>query len=704
MPDPDSAPELLEQIGGLVHDWEVPFDEADEESWSDKERSCLGAHDDARALIMLVLKFATHQGAVDLTPDSYPAVPDDTDNASRDDFVLAVSEWLQAPCPMPKLYRTAEGEMTSRWEALAKMIQPARVISETIFDGHGYDSLATLETALVRTHLKQVDKHQDDLIAAAAAAAHSSALADAHVAALAVAAAAVPGAGAGAGVAAGGSGYSRQAVQGYVVSETMRMRIAASYMWILVLAAVESKDPSDFSKIFIEPSADTHPLDNIEFTAIIGFLCMLISFCSQGVTSKSSTPDEKTFYAGIAGIQSVLPKILFHSLQQVSASASGTGRIVSFPADIEDFSVSFLALKLMSKSNSIMESLWRLSPHQDDFLAQLSLAEMTTKHMIDTVCSLLDALSLLFPVFAGSGASTEFRTMLESFLELSIDAVAYPGGLQALYTSVYRRVILEWADQARSCMLTNPKLAAPKATTPFVTLAVRLTQAALRLNPISAAAVTCWLASWDNVRQARAFGMPGSSSATGEQCYCFIFPDCNMAVSARQIQTLQRDVALLKAARQTPARDQRASSGRAEKRGRERTPSGKGKGGAATGAGAGGRGGTSPAKKTRAPAAPSPAKSRSMNFSNLIKIWGAWLERKGYSQCCLFVFCLGKCTPHRGECSMCKRAVSDPPGANGAAPSSFGPTFFKVAVHRECAARCQHDGGFLLAKLPAHYT
>ena len=703
MPDPLNAGQFLADIPNLVKDFRVEYNNDDPDSWALHERSPVGLAPAARALFLCILAFATSQGATELAPDTFPAVPADTGNEHRDAFIIIVINWLQADCPMPAAYRTAEGEITTRWEALMNLIRPTVSLCETILAGQGFGTQALLEHALVTAHLAFVEQQQKAQIKAAADAAAAAATAIAHTAAVA-AAAVGPGAG-GAPVAAGGAGYSQQVVEGHVVSEAIRIRLVGSYIWVLVQAAAESKEPGDFQRIFVEPDITVNPADHAEYTATIGHLCMLISFCSKGVTSKSSSVDERDFYGSIAALQSVLPRLVFHVLETASAAASGTGRNVSYPADIEEFVKPFLNLKLAGKTTPLIDNLYHLSPHQDDYLMKMPLRSMSTKHFVDTVCTLLLALSFLFPVFAGVGADQEFRRDIESFVEISIGGVAFPGGLMALFKNVYKRVILEWADAALSCMLTNPKNAASGSATPFVTLAVRLTQAALRLNPISSAAVAMWTEQWANVNQARAFGMPGSSTATGEEAFVYIFPQCFQAVAAKQISALQRDVAALKITDQNKGgRAQQSGSNRAEKRVRDRSPSGKGKGGGAAGAARPARG--SPNKKAKAPAQQSPPKgARPMSFGALTKAWASWLERKQFTYECMFVHCLGSCTPFKSsaECGMCKKAASSAPGAQGKAPAAFGPTFFAVPAHRACTHTVQHAGGTLHDKFPAHY-
>jgi hypothetical protein len=116
---------------------------------------------------------------------------------------------------------------------------------------------------------------------------------------------------------------------------------------------------------------------------------------------------------------------------------------VPYPSDIEDFVKPFLSLKLAGKTLPLIDNLYHFSPHRDDYLLKMPLRTISTKHFIDTVCTLLHALSFLFPVFAGVGADQEFRRDIESFVEISIGRVAFPGGLMALFKNVYKRVILE---------------------------------------------------------------------------------------------------------------------------------------------------------------------------------------------------------------------------------------------------------------------
>jgi hypothetical protein len=94
-----------------------------------------------------------------------------------------------------------------------------------------------------------------------------------------------------------------------------------------------------------------------------------------------------------------------------------------------------------------------------------------------------------------------------------------------------------------------------------------------------------------------------------------------------------------------------------------------------------------------------------MSFGALTKAWASWLERKQFTYECMFVHCLGSCTPFKSsaECGMCKKAASSAPGAHGKAPDAFGPTFFAVQAHRACSQTVQHAGGTLHDKLPAHY-
>jgi hypothetical protein len=198
--------------------------------------------------------------------------------------------------------------------------------------------------------------------------------------------------------------------------------------------------------------------------------------------------------------------------------------------------------------------------------------------------------------------------------------------------------------------------------------------------------------------------MPRSSTATGEEAFIYIFPQCFQAVAAKQITALQRDVPTLKLDQLKSGRDQRGRSNRTEKRARERTPSGKGKGGGAAGGAQPPQG--SPNKKAKSSAQPSLAKgARPMSFGALTKAWASWLERKQYNYECLFMHCLGTCTPFKtaAACGMCKKAASSAPGAHGKAPAKFGPAFFAVPAHKACSQNVQHDGGTLHEKFPPDY-
>ena len=112
------------------------------------------------------------------------------------------------------------------------------------------------------------------------------------------------------------------------------------------------------------------------------------------------------------------------------------------------------------------------------------------------------------------------------------------------------------------------------------------------------------------------------------------------------------------------------------------------------------------AKKAKSSAQPSLAKgARPMSFGALTKAWASWLERKQYNYECLFMHCLGTCTPFKtaAACGMCKKAASSAPGAHGKAPAKFGPAFFAVPAHRACSQNVQHDGGTLHEKFPPDY-
>ena len=183
MPDPLNAGQFLADIPNLVKDFRVEYNNDDPDSWALHERSPVGLAPAARALFLCILAFATSQGATELAPDTFPAVPEDTGNEHRDAFIIIVINWLQADCPMPAAYRTAEGEITTRWEALMNLIRPTVSLCETILAGQGFGTQALLEHALVTAHLAFVEQQQKAQIKAAADAAAAAATAIAHTAA-----------------------------------------------------------------------------------------------------------------------------------------------------------------------------------------------------------------------------------------------------------------------------------------------------------------------------------------------------------------------------------------------------------------------------------------------------------------------------------------------------------------------------------------
>ena len=678
MPDSLTLSDFLTVLFSLVAGFAVS---RDMDNLGD-ERSAFAVHESCRALLRLFCVFVTSQGAEDFNFDTFPPVTDDMAA-----YELGVRAYFSTEIQIPLGFRDDFDDLTlPRWRILQNMIRPAIMLTESM--GSVFATTELLSAALIRAFLGHMQSQRDARVKAVADDARSAALAEANLAALA-AARAEPRAAAAADPDMAG-GYARSAAEGHSVPSAIITAVMNSYLWDLMKLAAASQQHADLHALMSPPD----PLDvddTAAFDLLAGHVYMAISFVSAGITGKSSPADERTFYKVISSLQGAIPRGLFSVLEKACRPLAGAGRRVFFPGAILVFKKPFLVLELGgSKLASIIDNLHYFSPHSEDFESVHNLEHMKDKNKVDAVCTFLAALSYCFPLFAGTQSATIFRKDIESILEVSTGAACFPGGIFAIFRTIYRRVILSWAEEARSVMLT-----APEAAATFKKLETRLTLTSLAGDFLASAAVKMLMDAVGCVRQAKSFGFHGAHTATAEECLEELFPHCHSAwckkMTAAMIVRLDRleSINTKKPALQNnPSPKRKSQPAAAQNAAPARAGSPKNKKPKA----AGGR-----------PAAKAPA--RKPSFMGMCKSWLDLLEQGGFVSECIFIRATvaSVCAPKGGHpCFMCT-AVAKKATAPGApkpqAPDSLVSEFLKKPEIVPIVSHVGNGNGKLLEQL-----
>jgi hypothetical protein len=238
----------------------------------------------------------------------------------------------------------------------------------TISMGAVFATPAALSAALIRVFLATMKIERDAKMKRVSDAATTAAMNEAHLAALASARAEGPRGGAAADADMTSGGYARSAAEGHSVPSAIITAIMASCLWELMKQAAASQQRVDLHALISPPDVSLHD-EAAAFTLLAGHIYMAISFGSNGITGKSSSAEERTFYKIISSLQGAMPRGLFSVLESACRPLARAGRRVFFPGAIAWFRKSFLILEIGGeKTTSIIDNLHHFSPHSRKFL------------------------------------------------------------------------------------------------------------------------------------------------------------------------------------------------------------------------------------------------------------------------------------------------------------------------------------------------
>lgn len=691
MPDAMCLPDFLVLLFSLVADFAVPREEAarPENELAD-ERSAFSPHQSCRDLLRVFCVFATSQGAEGFSFDFFPPlVEENFDQAAYD---LSISAYFTTEVPIPAVFENEFLDATlPRWRVLQNLIRPA--VQLTVSMGSVFATPQALAAALIRAFLAAMTIERAAKLKRVTDAATAAAVAEAHAAALASARAEAPRGPAAADADLTSGGYARSAAEGHSVPSAIITAIMESYLWELMKHAAASQQHADLHSL-MSPPDDTRVDDFAAFEALAGHIYMAISFVSAGITGKSSSAEERTFYKIISSLQGAIPRGLFSVLEAACRPLAGAGRRVFFPGAIVWFRKSFLILELGGgKTTSIIDNLHHFSPHSEEFDTANKLEDMKDANKLDCVCTFLNALSYCFPLFAGTLSAGIFRRDVEAILEVSTKATCFPGGVFAIFRTIYRRVILSWAEEARSVMLTAPETAAS-----FKKLDARLTLESLSSDFLSAAAVKMLMDAISTVRQAKAFGFHGAHTATAEECLEKLFPDCHSAWCKKTSAAMLKRVELLEA-RVSPANSRQPAQSSPKRKPlpapvNNRAPA---------------RSVSPKAKKPKAAASgggrASPKPARQPTFMGMCKSWLDLLKDGNFCCECIFIRATvsGTCVPKGNQpCFMCTAVAKHmvaPGGPKPQVPDDVVKAFFAKPEILATASHVGNGNGKLLDQL-----